>query len=84
MVSYLVNPCQQIRESCSFVSKEAAFVHLNLNAIDKATDSIIAENTGIIENADFAWSTWHYYDGGSPLTCQYIFVLDALNFWWVW
>jgi hypothetical protein len=23
---------------------------------------------------------WHYNDNGGPLTCQYIFVMDALNF----
>jgi hypothetical protein len=83
MVSYIVNPCQQIRDSCLFVSEEATFVHVNADAIEKATDSIIAENDNkkIIEEIE--WDTWHYSDktqSFSVLTCQYIFVLDALNF----
>jgi hypothetical protein len=56
---------------------------MNLDAIEQATDSIIAENTKKKIMEEIAWDTWHYSDktqSFSVLTCQYIFVLDALNF----
>ena len=76
-----LNPCHQVKESCHIVSKEASFVHINEAAIDAAADSIIKSTVGLEFGAGIEWDKcgWHFTDDG-PLTCQYVFVMDALNF----
>ena len=77
-----LNPCQQIRESCYRVSNEASFVRINQQAIEKFSQSIVEErlSTSYCQK-EVLWDSdgWHYTDGGHR-TCQYVFVMDALNF----
>lgn len=77
-----LNPCQQIRESCYRVSTEASFVRINQEAIEKFSKSIVEErlSTSYCQK-EVLWDSdgWHYTDGGHR-TCQYVFVMDALNF----
>jgi Potential Queuosine, Q, salvage protein family len=75
------NPCLQVKESCYLVSRDANFVHIDVQAVNDAAESIILQNSGKKFQAEVEWDSggWHYTDGG-PRTCQYVFVMDALNF----
>lgn len=79
MENHHMNPCFQVLQSCATVSETANFVHINIDAIDKFTDLIKSEQS--FANDGVAWDAtgWHYSDNG-PLTVQYVFVMDALNF----
>lgn len=84
-----LNPCEQVRTSCSYVSDQSSFVKINHNEINKLAENIIIKNSNkknLESNADInngiiEWdsSGWHYL-GTQTLTAQYIFVLDTLNF----
>ena len=76
-----LNPCQQVKESCYVVSKEATYVRINSHAIDMTAESMLIEKSCSSLEAGVEWdkSGWHFTDGG-PLTCQYVFVMDSLNF----
>ena len=78
---YILNPCQQVKESCYAVSKEASFVHIDQKAIGAAAASILTQCASTPLEAGVEWDKckWHFTDGG-PLTCQYVFVMDSLNF----
>lgn len=78
---YNLNPCHQVKESCYIVSEKASFVKINETGIDAAADSIIESNTNLGLTTGVEWDKcgWHFTDDG-PLTCQYVFVMDALNF----
>lgn len=75
------NPCLQVKESCYLVSRDATFVHIDIQAVNDAAEGIIRQNSGKKFQAGVEWDSggWHYTDGG-PRTCQYVFVMDALNF----
>ena len=75
------NPCMQVKETCYLVSKSASHVHINTVAIQQAAENIVNEREGFSLNTEVEWDSggWHYTDGG-PRTCQYVFVMDALNF----
>ena len=77
-----LNPCQLVRESCYRVSKDASLVRINQEAIEKVSQSIVDErlSTSYCQK-EVLWDSdgWHYTDGGHR-TCQYVFVMDALNF----
>lgn len=74
-----LNPLAQIKHSCALVSSLAT--HVKIDA-DK-----IADFATILEQ-DCSYSSWdadgwHFNDDAAalgPHTCQYIFVLDCLNF----
>ena len=79
-----MNPLASVRSSCQRVADAAGSVFINDDAIEVAADDILShksENSLTSHNID--WNNgWHYCADapGGPLTCQYIFVLDALNF----
>lgn len=63
------------------VSRDATFVHIDIEAVNDATESIKLQHSGKKFQTEIEWDSggWHYTDGG-PRTCQYVFVMDALNF----
>ena len=74
------NPCALVRQSCSLVSNVATLVTINKAAIDILATTIEKEGFGK-KPVDWDDCGWHYIDkNGGPLTAQYVFVLDSLNF----
>ncbi|KAI5084156.1 hypothetical protein GOP47_0001122 [Adiantum capillus-veneris] len=71
-------PCELtsvVRESSAWVASQSSHVFINQKGLEKVVDEL---------NSDLHMDLWdfegiHYFDGG-PLTVQYLFVLDALNF----
>jgi hypothetical protein len=62
---------------------EARHVTLNDDAVDNFAKEIVqsVNNKGnLMQPVEWDECGWHFSDGGSPLTCQYIFVMDTLNF----
>lgn len=79
-----MNPLVSVRESCRDVVSQASNVSIVTSAIEehasKIGDSIVGDFSKDVE-----WDAqgWHYSaDVASlgPLTVQYIFVMDSLNF----
>lgn len=74
------NPCRLVKRSCSLVSERATLVRINHAAVDALAATIQKEGFGT-KTVDWDDCGWHYIDkDGGPLTAQYTFVLDALNF----
>ena len=77
-----LNPCQLIRDSCYRVSREASLVKINQEAIERVSRGIVeVRQSKEYCQKEVLWDNdgWHYTDGGHR-TCQYVFVMDALNF----
>ena len=80
------NPCSAVRETCARVMDNARHVRIDDGAI-----RIFAQQTDTdmqLKVSGVTWDSagWHYCSDAAqfgPLTCQYIFVLDALN-WCFW
>lgn len=78
-----VNPLQQVLRSCQKVYDSSTHIKVNMEEIDKIALSISQnseENRKVVE-----WDThnWHYSSDAfarGNLTCQYVFVMDSLNF----
>ena len=80
----VLNPLYQIRHSCGMVETNAKFVTINRRAIERAAVSMASSDSALLrDGVEWDASGWHYSSDVSslgPLTCQYVFVLDALNF----
>ncbi|KAE7999708.1 hypothetical protein FH972_004113 [Carpinus fangiana] len=63
-----------VRESSAWVASHSSHVLVDSAGIEKVVDSI-----GHIPKVEWDFEGIHYFDNG-PLTVQYLFVLDALNF----
>jgi hypothetical protein len=78
------SPLQAVRDSCARVASQAVHVSLDDAAIEAYAASIHAVDGKILmEGVEWDASGWHYNldaDSGGDRTCQYIFVMDALNF----
>lgn len=82
------NPLHCVRQSCQLVANAAKHVSINKDAIDKAAESLVDDNSSLSslrKGVEWDAEGWHYSaDANSnppgPLTCQYIFVMDSLNF----
>lgn len=79
-----MNPLDSVRESCRRVVAQASNVQVIVSAIEehasKIGDSIVGDFSKDVE-----WDAqgWHYsadVPSLGPLTVQYIFVMDSLNF----
>lgn len=79
-----MNPLDSVRESCRRVVAQASNVQVIASAIEehasKIGDSIVGDFSKDVE-----WDAqgWHYsadVPSLGPLTVQYIFVMDSLNF----
>jgi hypothetical protein len=55
------NPCLQVKESCYLVSRDANFVHIDVQAVNDAAESIILQNSGKKFQAEVEWDSggWH-------------------------
>ncbi|OWZ17255.1 hypothetical protein PHMEG_0008827 [Phytophthora megakarya] len=79
-----MDPTVLVRESTERVVRRASYVSIDGAAVDrlavKLGDKLTSEGQGVVtwDSGDF-----HYFEDvkqDGPLTCQYVFVLDALNF----
>lgn len=79
-----LSPLISVSDSCKVVSELS-----NNVAIDQSRIEYLARELALLDlvtlKLDFEWDKcgWHFVSdakSGGPLTCQYIFVLDALNF----
>ncbi|KAK1359924.1 Queuosine salvage protein [Heracleum sosnowskyi] len=66
---------EEVRASSEWVSSHASHVTVNLPGIEKVAESM--KNS--IPKVEWDYEGIHYFDNG-PLSVQYLFVLDALNF----
>ncbi|GAB4846906.1 hypothetical protein Ancab_025915 [Ancistrocladus abbreviatus] len=66
---------EEVRSSCAWVASHSSHVTVDSSGIEKVVDSI----KDSIPKVEWDFEGIHYFDGG-PLTVQYLFVLDALNF----
>ena len=79
-----MDPLSSIIESCEFVVANASSVTIKNEGLDNfLTETKETDLQGLRDGVEWDAEGWHYcqdiHDGG-PLTCQYIFVMDALNF----
>ncbi|CAN1191272.1 Queuosine salvage protein [Linum perenne] len=65
----------EVRASAAWVAARSSHVTVNPEAIEKVVDNIHDK----IPKIEWDFEGIHYFDGG-PLTVQYLFVLDTLNF----
>ncbi|PKI71297.1 queuosine salvage protein-like [Punica granatum] len=66
---------EEVRASSAWVASRASHVVVDSSGIEKVMETI----EGSIPKVEWDFEGIHYFDGG-PLTVQYLFVLDALNF----
>lgn len=79
-----LDPLRSILTSCSRVTDEAQSVSIDGSGIDAFVEGMKAEDLEALRNGvEWDAEEWHYCGdvaNGGPLTCQYVFVMDALNF----
>ena len=76
-----MNPLASIVESCEWVAAKASSVRINQDGIEDFSKSM--ESRPSMDGVTWDAEGWHYskdVENGGGLTCQYIFVMDALNF----
>lgn len=66
---------EAVRASAAWVASRSSHVTVDLQEIEKVVDQI----KGDVPKVEWDFEGIHYFDNG-PLTVQYLFVLDALNF----
>lgn len=66
---------EAVRASAAWVASRSSHVTVDLQEIEKVVDKI----KGDVPKVEWDFEGIHYFDNG-PLTVQYLFVLDALNF----
>lgn len=66
---------EAVRASAAWVASRSSHVTVDLQEIEKVVDKI----QGDVPKVEWDFEGIHYFDNG-PLTVQYLFVLDALNF----
>lgn len=79
-----LNPCKQVKESCFRVVNKLTHVKIVDSAIDKHAVSLSqTEKETLCNGVDWDACGWHYnadVNVQGPLTVQFIFVMDAMNF----
>ena len=80
-----IDPVVQVRRSCEKVSSNSIDVTIDDIFVETLAEKIIAENGLERLKNEISWDEfgWHYCEDApidGDLTCQYIFVLDSLNF----
>lgn len=80
-----MNPLICVRNSCNDVVTSSSYVKININKIDQFATELVSSSGSSSNNNNVEWdsSGWHYNQDAltdGPLTCQYIFVMDSLNF----
>jgi hypothetical protein len=80
----VLNPVKQVRSSCQKVVDQASHVRINDAKMNEYVDQLMEINLSEFRNGvEWDASGWHYSadaTSGGPLTCQYVFVVDCLNF----
>ncbi|XP_010939134.1 uncharacterized protein [Elaeis guineensis] len=66
---------EDVRRTTAWVASRASHVKVDSSELEKIVDNI----NGSIPKVEWDFEGIHYFDNG-PLTVQYLFVLDALNF----
>ncbi|KAF8404902.1 hypothetical protein HHK36_009797 [Tetracentron sinense] len=66
---------EEVRASSAWVASRSSHVVVDSSGIEKVVETI----RGSIPKIEWDFEGIHYFDNG-PLTVQYLFVLDALNF----
>jgi len=82
MIGKSLNPLHQVRLTCNNVYSLSKHVKINDDAITSIANIMIKDGK-LSENVEWDSCGWHYNSDASiqgPLTCQYIFVMDSLNF----
>ncbi len=72
-----MNPLNAVRETTAWVMSQATHVSLDESAVVRQADVLAPK---LKSPAFREWDTHHHYTDNSPLTAQYLLVLDALNF----
>jgi Potential Queuosine, Q, salvage protein family len=78
-----MNPPADVRSTCGRVMAEAMHVSIDSGELETLAHSLAGSAKLQLEGVSWDSSGWHYCaDAASagPLTCQYVFVLDTLNF----
>jgi hypothetical protein len=79
-----LDPLASIISSCDYVVQQAVSVSIDDGEIDKFVETMKQEDIDALRNGvEWDANEWHYcadVGEGGGLTCQYIFVMDALNF----
>ena len=80
----VLDPCILVRESCWEVVRKAKHVKVNDEKLQELAKALASEDLDALrQGVEWDEFEWHYTADaktGGVLTCQYIFVLDALNF----
>ncbi|KAK9112154.1 hypothetical protein Scep_019673 [Stephania cephalantha] len=66
---------EEVRLSAAWVATHSSHVTVDSTGIERAVEAI----NGSVPKVEWDFEGIHYFDNG-PLTVQYLFVLDALNF----
>ncbi|KAF5176972.1 Queuosine salvage protein [Thalictrum thalictroides] len=66
---------EEVRSSSAWVASHSSHVTVDSSGLEKVVNQI----NGSIPKVEWNFEGIHYFDNG-PLTVQYLFVLDALNF----
>ena len=79
-----MNPLASVRETCEKVYSQCSSVLIDPAAIEKHAQKIGEHSVGdFYKQVEWDAQGWHYCGDVAtmgPLTVQYIFVMDALNF----
>lgn len=66
---------EEVRSTSAWVATQSSHVTIDSSGLEKVVDKI----DGSVPKVEWNFEGIHYFDNG-PLTVQYLFVLDALNF----
>ena len=73
-------PVTSVIDSCTFVANTAKSVKIDPDALEKFISEVSETDLNTLrKKLDWKESGWHFKDE-TPLTAQYVFVLDSLNF----
>ncbi|KAJ0399011.1 hypothetical protein P43SY_008331 [Pythium insidiosum] len=80
-----MDPTALVRDSTARVVAQATHVHIDDAGVDRLADKLSAKLQAPDSPGYVTWDSgdFHYFadvDADGPLTCQYVFVMDALNF----
>lgn len=83
MIADCLDPLYQIIDTCNNVVSQAKHVSIDDDAVEKIALELSEDVLIFRKGVEWDAEGWHYSADAAtfgPLTCQYIFVMDALNF----
>ena len=79
-----LNPLKMVKSTCQDIVHLATSVFIDASALVQAAEELATTDLeSLVSGVNWNENNWHYCedaDRSGPKTCQYIFVLDALNF----